>query len=251
MSSMFAAVLVAAIPPVVVVGLLRLSERLQRRRDARRARQIELTDAIHREMGGGGRSDGRETPGRRLAVRMMVPLHDPEFVAAILTVTDQVFARHDRAGGADRSHASAGVRGARARAGRDRVDAHGPATVADDRGRPVTEGSMDSNLYALEKQVESKLRDARAAGARAALFSSLRAETRALWSPFVDGRHAIGRGGSAAAAHVRESVRSLAPSPPCRRRGRRRATERVRSEMERANIAPPPPPKHQATAAEG
>ena len=33
---------------------------------------------------------------------------------------------------------------------------------------------MDNNLYALEKQVESKLRDARAAGARAALFSSLR-----------------------------------------------------------------------------
>jgi hypothetical protein len=33
---------------------------------------------------------------------------------------------------------------------------------------------MDTNLYALEKHVDSKLRDARAFGARAALVSSLR-----------------------------------------------------------------------------
>jgi hypothetical protein len=35
---------------------------------------------------------------------------------------------------------------------------------------------MDTNLYALEKHVQSKLKDARAAGARAALLSSLRAK---------------------------------------------------------------------------
>jgi hypothetical protein len=35
---------------------------------------------------------------------------------------------------------------------------------------------MDMNLYALEKQVQSKLQDARAAGARAGLISSLRRE---------------------------------------------------------------------------
>jgi hypothetical protein len=40
---------------------------------------------------------------------------------------------------------------------------------------------MDSNLYALEKQVESKLQEARAAGARAALCSSIRGESRWLW----------------------------------------------------------------------
>lgn len=37
---------------------------------------------------------------------------------------------------------------------------------------------MDMNLYALEKQVESKLSDARVAGVRAALLSSLQAEHR-------------------------------------------------------------------------
>lgn len=36
---------------------------------------------------------------------------------------------------------------------------------------------MDANLYALEKQVQSKLKDARAVGARMALLSSLRAES--------------------------------------------------------------------------
>lgn len=41
---------------------------------------------------------------------------------------------------------------------------------------------MDSNLYALEKQVESRLQDARAAGARAALFSSLRGGNGGVWS---------------------------------------------------------------------
>ncbi len=38
---------------------------------------------------------------------------------------------------------------------------------------------MDTNLYALEKQVQSRLSDARAAGARATLISSLREERRA------------------------------------------------------------------------
>jgi hypothetical protein len=38
---------------------------------------------------------------------------------------------------------------------------------------------MDINLYALEKQVEARLRDAREARARAALVSSLRIGARA------------------------------------------------------------------------
>jgi hypothetical protein len=40
---------------------------------------------------------------------------------------------------------------------------------------------MDSNLYALEKQVESRLQDARAAGQRAALYASVRGERPGLW----------------------------------------------------------------------
>ncbi len=38
----------------------------------------------------------------------------------------------------------------------------------------MREASTDMNLYALEKQVESKLRDARATSARQALVSSVR-----------------------------------------------------------------------------
>lgn len=95
MSGMFAAILVAVIPPVAIGALLRLSDRMERRRDRRLAWQIELTDAIHREMGAVAAPTVERRRGGGLAVRMMVPLHDPEFVAAILSVTEQVFARHD------------------------------------------------------------------------------------------------------------------------------------------------------------
>ena len=40
---------------------------------------------------------------------------------------------------------------------------------------------MESNLYALEKQVESRLEDARVAGERAALYASVRGEQPGLW----------------------------------------------------------------------
>jgi len=95
MSTMLAAIAVALIPPVAIAMLLRLADRTQRKRDERIARQIELTDAIHRELGAivaptveKGRSGG-------LAVRMTVPFDRPELVATLLTVTDQVFSRHD------------------------------------------------------------------------------------------------------------------------------------------------------------
>jgi hypothetical protein len=46
-----AAVLVLGVPVVMLVGLLKLVDALQRRRAAVIARQIEVTDAIHREFG--------------------------------------------------------------------------------------------------------------------------------------------------------------------------------------------------------
>ena len=42
---------VAATPLAVIAALLRLVDRIERRRDACHARQIELTDAIHRALG--------------------------------------------------------------------------------------------------------------------------------------------------------------------------------------------------------
>ena len=40
---------------------------------------------------------------------------------------------------------------------------------------------MESNLYALEKQVESRLEDARSVGQRAALYAASRGERPGLW----------------------------------------------------------------------
>jgi hypothetical protein len=40
---------------------------------------------------------------------------------------------------------------------------------------------MESNLYALEKQVESRLEDARVIGQRAVLYASVRGERPGLW----------------------------------------------------------------------
>ncbi len=98
MTTELLAIAVAATPLVVVVGLLRLMDRLQRRRDARYARQIELTDAIHREMGAVAAPMVERRRGGGWLVRMMVPLDRPAVVAAILRVTDEVFASSDSGG---------------------------------------------------------------------------------------------------------------------------------------------------------
>ena len=51
MTVLLAALVIVAIPFLAVSALLKLSERLQDRRDVERDRQIELTDAIHWELG--------------------------------------------------------------------------------------------------------------------------------------------------------------------------------------------------------
>lgn len=101
MSTMLAAILVALIPPVAIAMLLRLAERTQRKRDERIARQIELTDAIHRELGAIVAPTVEKRRGGGLVVRMTVPFDRPELVATLLTVTDQVFSRHGEAHAAE------------------------------------------------------------------------------------------------------------------------------------------------------
>ena len=85
------AMAVAVTPLVMIAALLRLVDRTQRRRDARHARQIALTDAIHREMGAVAAPTVERRRGGGWVVRMMVPFDRPGVVAAILRVTDQVF----------------------------------------------------------------------------------------------------------------------------------------------------------------
>jgi hypothetical protein len=80
--SALAAVLVLGIPVAVLVGLLKLVDALQQRRAAVIARQIEVTDAIHREFGaivapivrrvrGGWRVTLPMDPGRPGAARVV------------------------------------------------------------------------------------------------------------------------------------------------------------------------------------
>jgi len=97
MSAMLAAILVALIPLVAIALLLRLVERIQRKRDERTARQIELTDAIHRELGAIVAPTVEKRRGGGLVVRMTVPFDCPELAATLLSLTDQVFSRHDDA----------------------------------------------------------------------------------------------------------------------------------------------------------
>jgi hypothetical protein len=89
------AIVVATIPLLIVVGLLRLADRVQRGREARLARQIELTDAIHREMGAVAAPMVEKRRGGGWLVRVMVPFDRPAVVAAILQITDRVFASSD------------------------------------------------------------------------------------------------------------------------------------------------------------
>src|SRR5262249_41692031 len=95
MASLLAAILMALILLIAIGTLLKLSEQIERRRNGRVALQIELTDAIHRELGAVAAPTVEKRRGGGLMVRMTVPFNDPELVATLLNVTDRVFALHD------------------------------------------------------------------------------------------------------------------------------------------------------------
>ena len=90
---------VALTPFLVVIALLRLAESVSVRRDARNARQIALTDAIHRELGAVAAPMVSRRPGGGWLVSMAVPLDRPRTTAAIVRITERMFARDG--GGAD------------------------------------------------------------------------------------------------------------------------------------------------------
>ncbi len=80
---------IAATPLLVIAGLLHLADRAERRRAARYARQIELTDAIHRDLGAVAAPVVKRQRGGGWLVHMMVPFDRPATVAAILGITDR------------------------------------------------------------------------------------------------------------------------------------------------------------------
>jgi hypothetical protein len=92
--------LLALTPFVLLAVLLRVAERLQQRRLECYVRQIELTDAIHRELGAVAAPTVRRRRDGRWLISMTVPFDRPAVVAAILRVTDQMFGSDGAAGDA-------------------------------------------------------------------------------------------------------------------------------------------------------
>jgi len=100
MVSTFAAFFVMLSPIALVVGLLRLADRNANRRNERYARQIELTDAIHREFGAIVAPNVHRRRGGGWLISVAVPLAHRGAIPAILRITDERFgvdARGDRA----------------------------------------------------------------------------------------------------------------------------------------------------------
>ena len=90
---MMTGLLAIAMVVILVLGLigsLWLAERAQARRDARHARQITLTDAIHRELGAVAAPFVTRRRGEWL-ISVRVPLDRPAMVTAILSVTEREF----------------------------------------------------------------------------------------------------------------------------------------------------------------
>ncbi len=76
-------IMIALIPFLAIWGLLRFAHAVERRRDARVARQIALTDAIHRELGAVAAPNVRRTwsgewvVSMRLALARLLPADRP------------------------------------------------------------------------------------------------------------------------------------------------------------------------------
>jgi hypothetical protein len=88
---LLAAFVIAAIPFLVVSALLKLSERFQDRRDLERHRQVDLTDAIHWELGAVAAPVVRHRRGGGWRVSMAVPLDRSAEVAALVRLTAKHF----------------------------------------------------------------------------------------------------------------------------------------------------------------
>ena len=92
MTALVAILVILAIPFLAVRALLALAERLEDRRELTRYRQIELTDAIHWELGAVAAPVVRRRLSGGWLVSMTVPLDRPALVASILQLTGRHFA---------------------------------------------------------------------------------------------------------------------------------------------------------------
>jgi hypothetical protein len=91
MTALLAALVIVAIPFLAVTALLKFSERLQDRRELERDRQIELTDAIHWELGPIAAPVVRRRFAGGWRVSMAIPLERSAEVAALVSLTVRRF----------------------------------------------------------------------------------------------------------------------------------------------------------------
>ncbi len=89
------AIVIAMIPFLGVGGLLWARERIERRRLERIARQVMLTDAIHRELGAAAAPEVRQTRRDEWTVSMAVPIDSDAIVAALVRITHRFFSERD------------------------------------------------------------------------------------------------------------------------------------------------------------
>ena len=91
MDTLLAVFALTVFPFVTVLALLGLARRLERRRAAAIARQIDLTDAIHRDLGPVVAPWVTRRPGGRWRVRIAVPFDRPAVVEAVLAIVHRAF----------------------------------------------------------------------------------------------------------------------------------------------------------------
>ena len=92
MLELLVAVVVTLVPFFAVVGLLVVADRIQRRREGVLARQVALTDAIHRELGAVAAPTVQQPAWGPWRVVIPVRLDDPRFTGRLLNVAHRALA---------------------------------------------------------------------------------------------------------------------------------------------------------------
>ncbi len=92
MTTMLVGIAVGLTPLLLITALaLGLAACRDRRRAACYGRQIELTEAIHRELGVAAAPVVESGPGGRWLVNLTLPLDQPALVTSILRITERIF----------------------------------------------------------------------------------------------------------------------------------------------------------------
>jgi hypothetical protein len=92
MLELLTAVAVTLIPFFAIAGLLVIAERRQRRCESVLARQVALTEAIHRELGAVAAPTVRKSAWGPWRVVIPVRLDDPRFTGRLLNVAHRALA---------------------------------------------------------------------------------------------------------------------------------------------------------------